>query len=58
MSLFVLGSMPVLGYFEDLDSQRAIAWRCSDSPSLRAFLGSPLTEPTPDHSSLTKIRQR
>ena len=50
--------MPVLGYFEDLDSQRAIAWRCSDSPSLRAFLGSPLTEPTPDHSSLTKIRQR
>jgi hypothetical protein len=43
---------------EDLDSQRAIAWRCSDGLSLRAFLGIPLHEPTPDHSSLTKIRQR
>jgi transposase len=50
--------MLFVGYFEALDSQRAIAWRCSDSLSLRAFLGVPLTEPTPDHSSLTRIRQR
>src|SRR5579871_2207168 len=50
--------MLFVGYFEGLDSQRAIAWRCSDSLSLRAFLGIPLHEPTPDHSSLTKIRQR
>jgi transposase len=50
--------MLLVGYFEALDSQRAIAWRCSDSLSLRAFLGLPLHEPTPDHSSLTKIRQR
>ena len=50
--------MLFVGYFEALDSQRAIAWRCSDSLSLRAFLGIPLTEPTPDHSSLTRIRQR
>lgn len=50
--------MLFIGYFEALDSQRAIAWRCSDSLSLRAFLGVPLTEPTPDHSSLTRIRQR
>ena len=50
--------MLFIGYFEALDSQRAIAWRCSDSLSLRAFLGIPLTEPTPDHSSLTRIRQR
>jgi transposase len=50
--------MILVGYFEGLDSQRAIAWRCSDSLSLRAFLGMPLGEDTPDHSSLTRIRQR
>jgi transposase len=50
--------MLLVGYFEALDSQRAIAWRCADSLSLRAFLGVPLTEATPDHSSLTRIRQR
>jgi transposase len=50
--------MLFVGYFEALDSQRAIAWRCSDSLSVRAFLGLPLTEPAPDHSSLTRIRQR
>lgn len=50
--------MLLVGYFEGLDSQRAIAWRCSDSLSLRAFLGVPLGDATPDHSSLTKIRQR
>ena len=50
--------MLLVGYFEGLDSQRAIAWRCSDSLSLRAFLGTPLSEATPDHSSLTRIRQR
>ena len=50
--------MLFVGYFEGLDSQRAIAWRCSDSLSLRAFLGIPLDEATPDHSSLSRIRQR
>jgi transposase len=50
--------MLFVGYFEGLDSQRAIAWRCADSLSLRAFLGVPLAEATPDHSSLTRIRQR
>jgi transposase len=50
--------MLFVGYFEGLDSQRGIAWRCADSLSLRAFLGIPLQESTPDHSSLTKIRQR
>jgi transposase len=50
--------MLLVGYFEGLDSQRGIAWRCCDSLSLRAFLGTPLSEATPDHSSLTRIRQR
>src|SRR5579884_865305 len=50
--------MLLVGYFEALDAQRGIAWRCADSLSLRAFLGVPLSEATPDHSSLTKIRRR
>ena len=50
--------MLLVGYFEGIDSQREIAWRCADSLSLRQFLGIPLTEKTPDHSSMTKIRQR
>jgi transposase len=50
--------MLFIGYFEGLDSQRGIAWRCADSRSLQAFLGYLPNEPTPDHSSLTKVRQR
>jgi transposase len=50
--------MLFVGYFEGLDSQRGISWRCNDSLSLREFLGIALTEETPDHSSLTRIRQR
>ena len=50
--------MLLVGYFEGLDSQRAIAWRCSDSRSLQRFLGYSITDPTPEHSSLTVIRQR
>lgn len=50
--------MLFVGYFEELNSQRGIAWRCSDSFSLREFLGFPLDKATPDHSSLSNIRQR
>ena len=46
------------GYFEGLSSQRAIAWHCADSRCAQAFLGLPPHKATPDHSSLTKIRQR
>ncbi len=46
------------GYFEGIDSQRGIAWRFKDSLSLRAFLGLLPGEDSPDHSSLTVIRQR
>ncbi|MCG8583773.1 MAG: transposase [Pirellulales bacterium] len=44
--------MLLVGYFEGIDSQRGIAWRCADSLSLREFLGVPLGEDTPDHSRL------
>jgi transposase len=50
--------MLLIGYFEGLDSQRGIAWRCADSLSLRQFLGVPLDEGTPDHSTLTNTRKR
>lgn len=50
--------MLLVGYFEGLDSQRGIAWRCADSLSLRQFLGIPLDEATPDHSTLTNTRNR
>jgi transposase len=50
--------MLFVGYFEGLDSQRGIAWRCADSRSLQDFLGYLPTEATPDHSSLTRIRRR
>ena len=50
--------MLMVGYFEGIDSQRGIAWRCSDSLALREFLGLGMAERAPDHSSLTVIRQR
>jgi transposase len=50
--------MLMVGFFEDIASERGIAERCSDSISIRAFLGYDLTETTPDHSSLSVIRQR
>jgi len=50
--------MLLIGYFEGLDSQRGIAWRCADSLALRSFLGLGLTEATPVHASMTIIRQR
>ena len=50
--------MLLIGYFEGLDSQRGIAWRCADSLALRRFLGTALSEDTPVHASLTMIRQR
>ena len=50
--------MLMIGFFEGLESERAIAARCEDSLSLRGFLGYALDEVTPDHSSLSVIRQR
>lgn len=50
--------MVFVGYFEGIDSQRGIAWRCSDSLSMRAFLGIAIHEKSPDHSSMTRTRKR
>jgi len=50
--------MLMIGYFERIDSERGICWRCGDSLSLRSFLGLGLDEKVPDHSSLSRIRGR
>jgi transposase len=50
--------MLLIGYFEGIDSERGIAWRCADSLALREFLGYALDKRTPDHSSLSIIRGR
>src|ERR1700693_1309248 len=50
--------MMMVGFFEDLTSERGIAARCADSTATRQFINYELTEATPDHSSLSIIRQR
>jgi transposase len=50
--------MLFIGYFEQYDSQRKIAWNCDDRLSLRAFLGLSLKDSAPDHSSLSNTRGR
>ena len=50
--------MHLVGYFEGLDSERGLEWRCADSLSLREFLRLGLSEPVPDHSWLSRTRAR
>ena len=50
--------MLMVGFFEGIESERQIAARCADSLSLRGFLGYRLDEATPEHSSMSVIRQR
>ena len=47
----------LLGYFEGLDSERAIAWRAADSLSVRTFLHLDLHDPVPDHSTISRTRR-
>lgn len=50
--------MLFIGYFEGIESERGICWRCEDSLSLRAFIGYAPHEITPDHSTLSRMRSR
>ena len=50
--------MLMVGFFEGIESERGIEWRCSDSLSLRAFLGLLPDETVADHSTLSKMRKR
>lgn len=47
----------LVGYFEGLDSERAIAWRAADSFALREFLGLVLPDAPPDHSTMSRTRR-
>ena len=50
--------MLLIGFFEGIESERGICWRCEDSLSLRSFLGLELDERVPDHSTLSRTRKR
>jgi len=47
----------LIGYFEGLDAERAIAWRAADSLSVRSFVGLELHEAAPDHSTISRTRR-
>ncbi len=47
----------LVGYFEGIDSERGIDWRCNDSLSLKAFLGVAVDAPAPDHSTISRTRR-
>ena len=47
----------MLGYFEEIESERGIAWRAADSLSVREFLGLELDEAPPDHSTISRTRR-
>jgi transposase len=47
----------LVGYFEGLDAERAIAWRAADSFALREFLGLVLPDAPPDHSTISRTRR-
>jgi transposase len=50
--------MLLVGYFEGLESERGICWRCADSLSLKRFLGFEIDEAVPEHSTLSRTRKR
>ena len=47
----------LIGHFEGLDAERAIAWRVGDSFAVREFLGLVLPEAPPDHSTISRTRR-
>src|SRR5690242_3889785 len=47
----------MVGYFEGIDSERGMAWRASDSLSIRAFVRIALDESVPDHSTISRTRR-
>src|SRR5947208_15885817 len=54
----VFFKLQLLLFFEGLRSERQLMQVVADRLSLRWYLGYDLSEPLPDHSSLTRIRER
>jgi hypothetical protein len=50
--------MLLVGWFEGIDSERGLEWRCAGSLSLREFLRLGKRERVPDHSWLSRTRSR
>ena len=46
----------LIGYFEGLDAERAIAWRAADSFALREFIGL-CCRGAADHSTISRTRR-
>jgi transposase len=54
----VFFKLQLVMFFEDIRSERQLMGLVADRLSLRWYLGYDLHEPLPDHSSLTRIRER
>src|SRR3954453_21554000 len=54
----VFFKLQLILFFEGLRSERQLMQVVADRLSLRWYLGYDLSEPLPDHSSLTRIRER
>ena len=54
----VFFKLQLILFFEGLPSERHLMRVAADRLSLRWYLGYNLTEPLPDHSSPTRIRER
>src|SRR5215213_3235617 len=54
----VFFKLQLILFFEGLRSERQLMRVVADRLSLRWYLGYDLTEPLPDHSSLTRLRER
>lgn len=58
IDLVVFFKLQLVLFFEGLRSERQLLRVVADRLSLRWYLGDDLTEPLPDHSSLTRLRER
>jgi hypothetical protein len=54
----VFFKLQLVMFFEGIRSERQLMCHAADRLSIRWFLGYDLGEPLPDHSSLTRIRER
>src|SRR5205823_3659326 len=54
----VFFKLQLVMFFEGIRSERQLMRHAADRLSVRWYLGYDLNEPLPDHSSLTKIRNR
>src|SRR5437879_1350632 len=54
----VFFKLQLVMFFEDIRSERRLMRHAADRLSVRWYIGYDLDEPLPDHSSLTRIRER